>query len=109
MTTPKNLQQNRAQVKAIIRTALRTVDYLVAHEEEVVAYLVKEFGLKPKVAAGSYQIVKKVLDRDGDIEDSLLKATIDQIRKERKTTREIRPEQLADLSILREVNAERKK
>ena len=93
----------------MIRGTLRSMDALVKNEAEVVAYLQKDFGLEPKIAADTYRILRQIVNADGDIEEPVLRAIIDKIRQESGFAAEIPLERLVDLSSLREVKAEIRK
>jgi len=97
------IQDHREQVKSMIRATLRSMDMIVRNEAEAVAYLQKDFGLEPKIAADTHKILKQVVNSDGDIEEPVFKSIIDKIRQESGITAEIPPERLVDLSLLREV------
>jgi len=97
------IQDHREQVKSMIRATLRSMEMIMRSETEIVAYLQKDFGLEPKVAADTYKILKQVVNTDGDIEEPVFKSIIDKIRQESGITAEIPPERLVDLSLLREV------
>jgi ABC-type nitrate/sulfonate/bicarbonate transport system substrate-binding protein len=97
------IQDHREQVKSMIRATLRSMEMIMRNETEVVAYLQKDFGLEPKVAADTYKILKQVVNADGDIEEPVFKSIIDKIRQESGITAEIPADRLVDLSLLREV------
>ena len=82
------------------------MDSIVKDETEVVAYLQKDFGLEPKIAADTFKILRQVVNTDGDIEEPVLKSIIDKIKQESGITAEIPVDRLVDLSILREARAE---
>jgi hypothetical protein len=100
------LQGKREQAKAVIRGTLRSLDYIVTHEAEVVKYLQREFILDPRVAAESYKIIKQVLNTEGDVEETVLKAVVENMKRDAQITAEVPLDRVADLSLLREVKAE---
>ena len=104
-----HVQNHREQVKAMIRSVLRSTELIVKNESEVIAYIQKDFSLEPKVAVDSYKILLKVLNSDGDIDDTTLKTIIDKIRQESGLAAEIPSDRLVDLTLLREVKAELRK
>jgi ABC-type nitrate/sulfonate/bicarbonate transport system substrate-binding protein len=104
-----HVQNHRDQVKAMIRSVLRSTELIVKNESEVIAYIQKDFSLEPKVAVDSYKILLKVLNSDGDIDDTTLKTIIDKIRQESGLAAEIPSDRLVDLTLLREVKAELRK
>ncbi len=104
-----HLKERHEQVRAVIRGTLRSMDALVKNEPEVIAYLLKDFGLEPKIAADTYRILRQIVNADGDIEEPVLKSIVDKIRQESGFAAEIALDRLVDLSLLREVKAELRK
>ena len=103
------IQEHRDRVKAMIRGTLRSMDAIVRNENDVVAYLQKDFQLEPRIAADTFKILKQIVNTDGDIEEPVLKSIIDKIRQEAGFASEISADRLVDLSLLREVKAEIRK
>jgi NitT/TauT family transport system substrate-binding protein len=101
-----HIQNQRGQIKAMIRAIIGSLDIIFRSEEEVIPYLQKSFGLEPRVAADSHKILKQVLSVDGDIEEPVLKSIVEKIRQESSITAEVPIDRLVDLAILREVRAE---
>jgi len=101
-----HLNQRRDQAKAMIRAALKSLDYIVRHEGEAVKYLQKEFGLDARVAAESYKIIQQVLNVDGDVEEPVLRSVVESLKKDAQITADVPLDRVADLSLLREVKAE---
>jgi ABC-type nitrate/sulfonate/bicarbonate transport system substrate-binding protein len=108
VTTARRVQEQRAQVKAVVRGVVRTLEYISGHEDEVLDYLQKQFGLDRQVAAGSYGILKRVFSMNGDIDDELLKSVIERMKQDGRITEEIPLSRVADLSVVREVQSELK-
>src|SRR5579884_62426 len=106
VTTVRRLQTEPAQVKALLRGTLRSLDYLVRHDEELIDYLQREFHLAREVAAGSYAIVRQVLNPRGDIDAATLQAAVAQMKEDAGITDDVPLEQLVDLAPLRAVQAE---
>jgi ABC-type nitrate/sulfonate/bicarbonate transport system substrate-binding protein len=109
VTTARRVQEQRAQVKAVVRGVVRTLEYISGHEDEVLDYLQKHFGLDRQVAVGSYGILKRVFSMNGDIDDELLKSVIERMKQDGKITEEIPLSRIADLSVVREVQFELKR
>lgn len=103
VTRVSHLQDHRDQVRAMIRATLQSMEIIMKNEAAVVAYLQKDFGLEPKIAADTYRILKQVVNANGDIEDAVFKSIIEKIRQESGIAAEVPPERLVDLSILHEV------
>jgi ABC-type nitrate/sulfonate/bicarbonate transport system substrate-binding protein len=108
VTTVKRLQEQREQVKAVVRGTLRSLEYIAGNEQEVTSYLQKQFNLDRPVAIGSYEILKRVFSIGGNIDESLLKSITERMKKDSKITEEVPTERLVDLSLLREIQSELK-
>ena len=104
-----SIHEQRERVKAVIRGTLRSMEAIVKNDNEVVAYLQKDFGLEPRIAADTSKIIKQLVNADGDLEEPVLKSIIDKLRAESGIAAEIPSERLVDMSLLREVRAELKK
>lgn len=104
-----SIHEQRERVKAVIRATLRSMEAIVKNDNEVVAYLQKDFGLEPRIAADTSKIIKQLVNADGDLEEPVLKSIIDKLRAESGIAAEIPLERLVDMSLLREVRAELKK
>jgi hypothetical protein len=90
----------------MIRATLKSLDYIVKHESESVAYMQKTFGLDARVASGSYKIIQQVLNVDGDVEEAVLRSVVESMKKDAQITADVALDRVADLSVLREVRAE---
>ena len=104
-----HIQDQREQVKAVVRGTLRSMDSIVKNEAEVIPYLQRDFGLEPKIAADTFKILRQVVNTDGDIEEPVLKSIVEKIRQDSGIAAEVPIDRLVDLSILREVRAELRK
>lgn len=101
-----HIQDRREQVKRVIRGTLRSMEIIVKNEGEVIAYLQRDFGLEPQIAADTFKILKQIVNTDGDIEEPVLKSIVDKIRQESGMAAEVPLDRLVDLALLREVRAE---
>lgn len=106
VTTERRIQEQRAEVKALLRGLLRALDHLVRHPDEASAYLQQEFDLDPGVAAGSYEIIKQVLNPRGDLDAPALRAVVEQMKQDAELTDDVPLDRVADLVPLREARAE---
>ena len=106
VTRVSHIEDRREQVKAVIRATLRSMESIVKNEAAVIAYLQKDFGLEPKIAADTFKILKQIVNTDGDIEETVLKAIVDKIRQESAVTAEVPLDRVVDLALLREVQKE---
>jgi ABC-type nitrate/sulfonate/bicarbonate transport system substrate-binding protein len=108
-TTTRHLTEKRGQVRGVIRAILRAMDAIGNRRAEVIDYIQKEFRMDREVAVGSYDIIKRTLNLDGDIDEGELRQVIEQMKKDAKVTAEVPMDRVVDLSVLREVRAELEK
>jgi ABC-type nitrate/sulfonate/bicarbonate transport system substrate-binding protein len=106
VTTTRHLAEQPAEVKALLRATLRALQHIATHEDNTVAYLEREFELEHGVAAGSYTIVKQVLDLTGDLDDAALRSVVEQMKQDAEITEDVPLDRVADLRLLRQVQAE---
>jgi len=102
----KTIEQNRDQVKRMIRALIRASRFIRENREEAVKVLMAWAKAKPEHAYASYDATVKVISHDGGIPADGLNLLIDQAKKDVKITREIPLSEVADFSILREVQKE---
>jgi NitT/TauT family transport system substrate-binding protein len=102
----KSIQQNRDQIKRAIRALVKASRFIRDNREESVKILMTWGKAKPEHAYAAYDATVKVISQDGGIPDDGLKLLIDQAKSDTKVTRDIRLGEIADFSILREVQKE---
>jgi len=65
-TSHKKMDQNRDEVKRVIRSLVRSIDYMTGHRSDVIAIIQKKFGgIETHVAEYIYALVSKYATRDG--------------------------------------------
>jgi ABC-type nitrate/sulfonate/bicarbonate transport system substrate-binding protein len=104
-TTTRHLTEKRGQVSGVIRAILRAMDGIANRRAEVIDYIQKEFRMDREVAEGSYDIIKRTLNLDGDIDESDLRQVMEQMKKDAKVMADVPVDRVVDLSVLREVRA----
>jgi NitT/TauT family transport system substrate-binding protein len=102
----KSIEQNRDQVKRMIRALIKASRFIRENREEAVKVLIAWAKAKPEHAYASYDATVKVISHDGSIPADGLNLLIDQAKKDVKITREIPLSDIADFTILREVQKE---
>jgi ABC-type nitrate/sulfonate/bicarbonate transport system substrate-binding protein len=80
--------------------------FIRENREEAVKLLMAWAKAKPEQAYASYDATVKVISHDGGIPADGLNLLIDQAKKDVKITREIPLSEIADFTILREVQKE---
>jgi NitT/TauT family transport system substrate-binding protein len=102
----RSIQQNRDQVKRATRALIRASRFIRDHREEAVKILIAWGKAKPEHAYASYDATVKVVSPDGGIPEDGLKLLVEQAKRDVKITRDIPMSEIADFSILREIQQE---
>ena len=102
----KTLQTNPAQVKRVIKSLVKANRFMRDNREESAKVLITWGKGKPEHAYASYDSTVKVISADGGIPADGLNLLIDQAKKDAKITRDIPVSEIADFTILREVQKE---
>lgn len=102
-TSRRKIDQNRDEVKGVIRALVRSIDYMVSHESETIEITQKKFrGIDRKIAEYIYSVVSKNLSRDGLPSTAALENTLLGTPFEGKITNF---DALTDFSLAREIAA----
>ncbi len=102
----KKLQQKPAEVKKVIKALIKGSRFIRENKDESVQILA-EWGRVPREQAlASYDSTVKVVSMDGSIPADGLNLLIDESRKEAKVTREVSVGEVADFTLLHEVQRE---
>ena len=99
----KSIEQNRDQVKRMVRALIKASRFIRENREEAVKILMAWAKAKPEQAYASYDATVKVISQDGGIPADGLNLLIDQAKKDVKVARDIPLNEIADFTILREV------
>lgn len=102
----KTIQQNPGQVKKLISSLIKASRFIRENREEAVKVLAAWGKVKPEHAYASYDSTVKVISNDGSIPRDGLDLLIDLARKDAKIAREIAVDEIADFSILHQVQKE---
>jgi NitT/TauT family transport system substrate-binding protein len=102
----KSIHQNRDQVKRTTKALIKASRFIRDNREEAAKILMEWGKAKPEHAYASYDATVKVISPDGGIPEDGLKLLIDQAKRDAKITREVPFSEIADFSILREIQKE---
>ena len=102
----RSIQQKRDQVKRSARALIRASRFIRDHREEAVKVLIAWGKAEPEHAYAAYDATVKVISPDGGIPEDGLKFLVEQAKRDVKMTRDIPMSEIADFSILREIQQE---
>ena len=109
VTTEKTLAQRPDLVRKFLRGTLKGFHWLKSNEKEVVARMLPIMKISEAEAIDIYKAWVRVMSVDGTIPRSLQEKMIAFQRKSLKVEREVTPENVYDLSIVRSLNEEMRK
>ena len=109
VTTEKTLAQRPDFVRKFLRGTLKGFHWLKTNEKEVVSRMLPLMKISEAEAIDIYKAWVRVMSVDGTIPRSLQEKMIAFQRKSLKVEREVAPENVYDLSIVRSLNEEMKK
>ena len=109
VTTERTLAQQPDLVHKFLRGTLRGFHWLKNNDKEVVARMVPIMKVSEAEATDVYRAWLRVMSADGTIPRSLQEKMIAFQRKSLKVERDVAPENVYDLSIVRSLNEEMRK
>lgn len=109
VTTERTLAQRPDLVHKFLRGTLRGFHWLKNNDKEVVARMVPIMKVSEAEATDVYRAWLRVMSADGTIPRSLQEKMIAFQRKSLKVERDVAPESVYDLSIVRSLNEEMRK
>src|SRR3989338_3532687 len=104
--TDKTLKDRPDLVRKLIRPLLRALRVIHGNAEVAKRIMAKWLDQSPQVAADSYDLIVAPFSRDGEADETTLKAVIEARSKSGKVEKEIPLEQVVDIRLAREVRRE---
>lgn len=105
-THTKKIRERPEEIRRTIRATIRANRFIREHRDEAVGTLVDWGKVQRDYAYASYDALKNLFNADGAVPEDGLRLVIDQARRNAKITREVMPAEVADLTFLREAQAE---
>lgn len=102
----KKLKERPDEVKRMLKALMRANRYIRENREGAIQTLAEWSKSTKEAAAASYDGTYKVFNLDGSIPEDGLRLMVDQAKKDMKIAREIPLSEVADLTLLREVQKE---
>lgn len=101
----RKLQNQRDQVRRVVRAALRGTRFMKQNRAETVQLLSDYLGITPAQAARAYDASIKSFTDDGIISDKGVQLDVNLTKERLKLTKEVPLSQLVDWSLVREIKA----
>ena len=105
----KKLKEKPDEVKRMLRAMIRTNRFIKQNRDGTIQAMMDWIKIDRDSAAATYDSTWRVFSEDGSIPEAGLKLVIDQGREAMKIDRPVASSEVADMSLLREVQKELKK
>jgi NitT/TauT family transport system substrate-binding protein len=105
-TTIKKIKERPDEIKRVIRVGIKASRYIRAEREGTVQFMMEWQKIDRETAAATYETASKIFNDDGSVPEKGLRLVIEEARKTAKVDRPVSVSDVADLSILREVQRE---
>jgi NitT/TauT family transport system substrate-binding protein len=102
----KKIKERPWDIRRTIKATIRANRFIRDNREEAVRVLVDWGKVERDYAYTSYDALRNLFNADGSVPEDGLKLVIDQARRSAKVTREVSAAEVADLTFLREAQAE---
>jgi NitT/TauT family transport system substrate-binding protein len=102
----KKIREKPQEIRRTVKAAIRANRFIRDHREEAVRILVEWGKVDQDYAYASYDALRNLFNADGSVPSGGLKLVIDQARRNAKVGREVTPDEVADLTFLREAQLE---
>ena len=101
-TTLKKINQNRDQVKRVVKAEMEALRYLRQQPQGTIDLISKRFAIEPAVAADSYQIAVDAFN-DGRILLPAMERLLDADKRDGNIAKSVTVDQVADPSLAEEI------
>ena len=103
------IKQNPEKTFRFIRASLKGLDYFITKREPSIKYMAEALKLKDRELANEiYDVQSRLLLRDGYTDDKVLQSMIDSMKKTTKVQRDIKVNDIFDLTFVKKASDELK-
>ena len=105
-THTRKIKEKPDEIRRVIKATIRANRFIRDHRDEAVRTLITWGKVEREFAYASYDALRNLFNADGAVPEDGLKLVIEQARRGAKVAREVAPNEVVDLSFLREAQAE---
>ena len=105
-THTRKIKDKPDEIRRVIKATIRANRFIRDNRDEAVRALIGWGKVEREFAYASYDALRNLFNVDGAVPEDGLKLVIDQARRNAKVTRDIMPNEVVDLTFLREAQAE---
>ena len=102
----KKIKERPGEIRRAVKATVRANRFIRNNRDDAVRVLVDWGKVERDYAYASYDALRNLFNADGNVPEDGLKLVIDQARRSAKVTREVTNGEVADLTFLREAQAE---
>lgn len=104
--TVKKMKEKPDEIKRLIRAGLKANRYIRSNRDETIQFMIQWARVDREMATGSYESLFKVFSDDGSIPEKGLRVVIEENKKIANVERDVALSEVADFSILGDVQRE---
>ena len=105
-THTRKIKEKPDEIRRVIKATIRANRFIRDNRDEAVRALIAWGKVEREFAYASYDALRNLFNADGAVPEDGLKLVIEQARRNAKVIREIMPNEVVDLTFLREAQAE---
>ncbi|MGH7887432.1 MAG: ABC transporter substrate-binding protein [Candidatus Binatia bacterium] len=102
----RKIKEKPQEIRRVVKATIRANRFIRDNRDEAVRTLMSWGKVEREFAYASYDALRNLFNADGAVPEDGLKLVIEQTRRGSKVTREVAPNEVADLTFLREAQAE---
>jgi NitT/TauT family transport system substrate-binding protein len=102
----KKIKERPKEIKRVIRAGIKSNRYARSNREGTIQFLMEWMKIDRELATASYEASAPAFSEDGTLPEDGLRVVIEEAKKAAKVDRQVSVSDVADLSILREVQRE---
>jgi len=102
----RKIKEKPEEVKRVIKAGIQATHYIRQNREGTIQLMIEWSKSDKEMATAGYESVLKLFNDDGSVPEKGLLLVIEELKKLSKVEREISPNEVADLSLLREAQKE---
>src|SRR5258706_1687571 len=102
----KKIKERPDEIRRVLKATIRANRFIRDNRDEAARTLIGWGKVEREFAYASYDSLSNLFNADGAVPEDGLKLVIEQARRSSKTARDVAPNEVADLTFLREAQAE---
>lgn len=106
VTTKEKLEKESGKVRRTIRAVFRAVDYAKTRRADTVQFIMRQYKMDKDVSESVYDAIMETLNPTLALTDAEVQVELNRIAEQAKTKIAMKPSELTDFSLTRQVGAE---